>query len=127
MPHVHTAHCHSRAERLAEAEALYRRALNVRRSLFGPSAALAALLNNLGKLQLRLGRPEQALPLLQEAVVLAREYAGENSLNALAAMAGLGEAQAVTGEAEAARPRRRGRRWRNLSGAPANTSAIPIC
>ena len=92
-----------REQRLAEAEALYRRALNVRRSLFGPSAALAALLNNLGKLQLRLGRPEQALPLLQEAVALAREYAGENSLNALAAMAGLGEAQAVTGEAEAAR------------------------
>lgn len=92
-----------REQRLAEAEALYRRALTVRRTLFGPSAALAALLNNLGKLQLRLGQAEQALPLLEEAVALARQYAGENSLNALAAMAGLGEAQAAMGQAEAAR------------------------
>ncbi|WP_293392590.1 serine/threonine-protein kinase [Nevskia sp.] len=88
-----------REQRFDEAEKLYRKALDTRRMLFGPSAALAALLNNLGKLNLRLDRPAEALPLLDEALKLARQYAGENSLNALAAQAGLGEAQAATGDA----------------------------
>ena len=92
-----------REQRFAEAEALYRKALDTRRALFGPSAALAALLNNLGKLNLRLERPAEALPLLDEALKLARQYAGDNSLNALAAQGGLGEAQAATGDAAAAR------------------------
>lgn len=92
-----------REQRYAEAEALYRRALATRRALFGPSAALAALLNNLGKLNLRLGRPAEALPLLVEALELARRYAGEDSLNALAAQAGLGEAQVATGDTATAR------------------------
>lgn len=92
-----------REQNYAEAERLYRQALSVRRTLFGPSAALAALLNNLGKLELRLGKPAEALPLLDEAVRLARQYAGENSLNALAAMAGLGEAQALMGDHPAAK------------------------
>ncbi|MBA4285074.1 MAG: hypothetical protein C0434_06035 [Xanthomonadaceae bacterium] len=92
-----------REQRFAEAESLYRKALDTRRALFGPSAALAALLNNLGKLNLRLERPAEALPLLDEALALARQYAGDNSLNALAAQGGLGEAQAATGSAEAAR------------------------
>ena len=92
-----------REQRFAEAEQLYRKALATRRALFGPSAALAALLNNLGKLNLRLARPAEALPLLAEALTLARQYAGDNSLNALAAQAGLGEAQAATGDVVAAR------------------------
>lgn len=91
-----------REQRYAEAERLFSKALAVRRALFGPSAALAALLNNLGKLQLLLGYPAAAKPLLEEAVLLARQFAGENSLNALAAMAGLGEAQAGVGERVAA-------------------------
>lgn len=91
-----------REKNYAEAESLFHRALNVRRALFGPSAALAALLNNLGKLQLLQGKPAEALPMLTEAVALAREFAGENSLNALASMAGLGEAQAATGDPLAA-------------------------
>ena len=92
-----------REQRLAEAERLYRRALDTRRALFGPSAALAALLNNLGKLNLRLERPAEALPLLDESLRLARQYAGADSLHALAAQAGLGEAQAATGAGDAAR------------------------
>lgn len=88
-----------REQQYVAAEELFRKALTVRRQLFGPSAALAALLNNLGKLQLLLGKPAEAKPLLDEAVQLARQFAGENSLNALAAMAGLGEAQAGVGEA----------------------------
>lgn len=91
-----------REQRYAEAEKLFRQALDLRRALFGPSAALAALLNNLGKLQLLLGQPAEAIPLLEEAVTLARQFAGENSLNALAALAGLGEAQAATGDARTA-------------------------
>lgn len=86
-----------REQNLTEAERLYRQALETRRALFGPSAALAALLNNLGKLQLRLDRADAALPLLREALTLAREYAGVNSLNALAAQAGVGEALTATG------------------------------
>jgi tRNA A-37 threonylcarbamoyl transferase component Bud32 len=92
-----------REQRFTEAEALYRKALTTRRALFGPSAALAALLNNLGKLNLRLDRPTEAKPLLVEALDLARRFAGDDSLNALAAQAGLGEAQAATGEAAAAK------------------------
>ncbi|MGQ3057516.1 MAG: protein kinase domain-containing protein [Nevskia sp.] len=92
-----------REQHIAEAEALYRKALDTRRAVFGPSAALAALLNNLGKLNLRLDRPAEALPQLTEALALARQYAGDNSLNALAAQSGLGEAQAATGDGEAAR------------------------
>jgi len=87
-----------REKNLAEAERLFQQALDTRRALFGPSAALAALLNNLGKLKLLRGDATAALPLLAEALPLARQYAGENSLNALAAMAGLGEAQAATGD-----------------------------
>lgn len=93
----------AREQQYVAAEALFRKALNLRRQLFGPSAALAALLNNLGKLQLLLGNPAAAEPLLTEAVQLARQFAGENSLNALAAMAGLGEAQAGIGAAAQAR------------------------
>lgn len=91
-----------REQNYPEAERLFRKALEVRRSLFGPSAALAALLNNLGKLQLLQGHPAEAVPLLEEAVALATQFAGENSLNTLAAMAGLGEAQATTGAAATA-------------------------
>lgn len=93
----------TREQHYAEAEQLFRKALSVRRSLFGPSAALAALLNNLGKLQLLQGKPADALPKLEEAVQLAQRYAGEDSINALAAMAGLGEAQAGTGAHAAAK------------------------
>ena len=52
-----------REQHIAEAEALYRKALDTRRAVFGPSAALAALLNNLGKLNLRLD-PDDRLALL---------------------------------------------------------------
>lgn len=74
------------------AEPLFRRALEVRRSLYGPSAATAVLMSNYGKTLLQLERARDAVPLLEEAVAMAREHAGAGSLHYASAVAGLSEA-----------------------------------
>ncbi len=54
-----------------EAERCYRRALAIKERLFGrdsPDAALTS--NNLGKLLTRMGRPDEAIPLLQQALAV---------------------------------------------------------
>ncbi len=87
----------------AEAERLFREALALRRAHLPPSAALAALQNNLGKMVLPRGAAEEALPLLQGAVVLGEQYAGPASQHTLSAMAGVGEAQITLGRMDEAR------------------------
>ena len=82
-----------REGQLEQAERLFSQALELRRAHLPPSAALAALLNNLGKIKLRRGAAGQALPLLGEAVALGEKFAGANSQHTLSAMLGLGEAQ----------------------------------
>jgi tetratricopeptide (TPR) repeat protein len=82
-----------RQGRMDEAERLFREALALRQAHLPPSAAQAALQNNLGKLVLRRGAAQEALPLLQGAVTLAEQYAGPASRHALAALAGVAEAQ----------------------------------
>lgn len=80
------------------AEPLFRRAVELRTTLYGPSAATAALLSNYGKTLLRIGRSQQALPHLRTATAMAREHAGPASLHHASALAGLIEAIANTGE-----------------------------
>lgn len=67
-------------------------AVRLRRALFGPSAALAALINNHAKALLMTGDATQALPLAREATAMAREFAGEGSMLHAASAAGLSEA-----------------------------------
>lgn len=90
--------------RPARAEPLFRRAVEVRRKLYGPSAATAALLSNYGKTLMQLDRHAEALPFLREATEMARVHAGVASLHYASAVAGLSEASLATGRAgEAAR------------------------
>lgn len=76
---------------------LFAEALRLRRNLFGPSAATAALLNNYGKVLLQLERPAEARPLLAEAVDMAARYSGPGSLLHVAALSGLSEAEVANG------------------------------
>lgn len=92
-----------REGRAEEAEALFRQALALRRAHLPPSAAQAALMNNLGKLMLRRGDAAGALPLLSEAATMASRFAGPASPHAMAALAGLAEAHAALGQGAAAR------------------------
>ena len=92
-----------RMGRADEAERLFRQALALRRAHLPPSAAQAALQNNLGKLVLRRGAAEEALPLLREAAAMGEEFAGPNSQHALAATAGVAEAQIALGQLPEAR------------------------
>ncbi|MCB2068122.1 MAG: tetratricopeptide repeat protein, partial [Erythrobacter sp.] len=86
------------AGRPEEAEPLFATAVRIRRQLFGGSGATAALLSNHGKVLLQLGRVDEALEQLREAVPMARQYAGEGSMGHIAALAGLADAQAANGD-----------------------------
>lgn len=88
----------------ASAEPLFREIVEIRRAAYGPSATTAAVLNNYGKTLINLGRPEEALPHLREAAIMAREHAGLTSFAYAAAIAGHSEAKAGIGDsAEALR------------------------
>ena len=63
----------------ASAEDRLRRASTLRRQLYGPSAALAAMQGNLGKVILRANRPDEALPLLEDSLAMSREFTGDQS------------------------------------------------
>ena len=92
-----------RQGRADEAERLFRQALALRRAHLPPSAAQAALQNNLGKLVLRRGAAAEALPLLREAVTMGEQFAGANSQHTLAAMAGVAETQIALAQMTEAR------------------------
>lgn len=80
------------------AEPLFARAVAARRRMYGASAATAALISNYGKTLLQLNRTREAVPLLQEAVAMAREHAGVGSLHYASALAGLSEAWLKSGD-----------------------------
>ncbi|MBY9067168.1 serine/threonine-protein kinase [Hyphomonas sp. WL0036] len=81
---------------------LFAEALTLRRQLFGPSAATAALMSNYGKVLMQLGRHAEARPLLDEASKMAERFSGAGSMLHVAALSGLSEAELVdTGEGEA--------------------------
>jgi eukaryotic-like serine/threonine-protein kinase len=91
-----------RRQRPEAAVPIFQRALTLRRELYPPSAALAALASNLGKTLTQLDRSDEALPLLREAVALGTQYAGESSVHVVSARLGLADALAASGEAAAA-------------------------
>ncbi len=86
---------------LEAAEPLLREAVALRRRLYGPSAATAALLNNYGKLLLQQSRSESALPVLQDAAAMGAQFAGHGSLHHVAALAATAEAHLDLGHREA--------------------------
>lgn len=86
---------------LAGAEPLFAEAVRIRRSVYGPSAGTAALLNNLGKVRLKLGRHAEAAGLLREAATMGERFAGSASQLHVSALAGLSEAEIAGGNAAA--------------------------
>ncbi|TDR87347.1 serine/threonine-protein kinase [Enterovirga rhinocerotis] len=75
----HRAGLAFRAGRPEDAEAMWREAIRLRRDLYGPSAALAALQMNLGRIMLIQGRHEEALPLLDEGTGMSLAFAGPDA------------------------------------------------
>lgn len=82
----------------ARAEPLFQRAVELRRRLYGPSAALAAMQQNLGRLMVRSGRAAQARPLLVDALAMSREFTGDRSPTTLTIMLSVAEVQIALGE-----------------------------
>ena len=87
--------------RREEAAEIFFRALELRRKLYGPSAALAALMNNLGKTLVQLDRHDEAIPLLREAIAMGHEHAG-GATGTITLAARLGLVDALVGSSQAA-------------------------
>lgn len=85
----------------ARAEPLFQHAVNLRRRLYGRSAALAAMQQNLAKVMTHSGRTAAAKPLLVDALAMAREFTGERSLITLTIMLSVAEVQIALGESTA--------------------------
>ncbi|PZO09211.1 MAG: hypothetical protein DCF27_06215 [Lysobacteraceae bacterium] len=84
------------------AEDRLKRASTLRRQLYGPSAALAAMQANLGKVIVRARRPDEALPLLVDSLAMSREFTGEQSPLTVAILQSLTEAHLLRGELDLA-------------------------
>ena len=85
----------------ARAEPLFVKAVKLRRELYGRSAALAALQQNLGRLMVRSGRAADAQPLLEDALAMAKEFTGEHSPMTLTIMLSVAEVRIPLAEANA--------------------------
>jgi eukaryotic-like serine/threonine-protein kinase len=82
----------------ARAQPLFVKAVELRRQLYGRSAALAALQQNLGRLMVRSGRAAEARPFLEEALAMSREFAGPKSPMTLTIMLSVAEVRVATSE-----------------------------
>jgi len=87
---------------LESAKDYFTRALAVRRAVSGESAALAALLSNQGRLLTLLDRNDEAEASLVEALRLAREFTGEDSVDTLSVRLAWGDLLLARGEARRA-------------------------
>ncbi len=87
---------------LERAERLHRRALEIKRTLRHNRVDIGVSLINLANLLVETGRPQEALPLLEEAVVIQREAFGGDHLYVAAAEINLGSALVESGDHEAA-------------------------
>lgn len=83
------------------AEPLFQRAVDLRRRLYGRSAALAAMQQNLAKVMMHSGRTAAARPLLVDALAMAREFTGDRSLTALTIMLSVAEVEIALNESTA--------------------------
>ncbi len=84
------------------AEQRLRQASDLRRELYGPSAALAAMQGNLGKIMLRNGKTADAVPLLLDALAMSRQHTGAQSPLTVAILQSLTEARQREGDLDAA-------------------------
>ncbi len=80
------------------AEELLLKATRLRRDLYGPSAALASMQGNLGKIILKAKRPKDALVQLDQALPMTREYTGEHSMLTIFILQSIAEARIQLGE-----------------------------
>lgn len=87
---------------LERAQAHFDRALAVRRTVSGDSAALGALLSNQGRLFTLLDQLEQAEASLSEALRLQRSFTGEDSLDTLSVRLAWGDLLLARGDAQRA-------------------------
>ncbi|MFY2762620.1 protein kinase domain-containing protein [Arenimonas sp. MALMAid1274] len=90
---------------LASAEDRLRRASTLRRELYGPSAALAAMQANLAKVMLRDKRAGEAMPLLVDSLAMSRQYTGDQSPLTAAILQSLTEGHLQRGELDLAQGR----------------------
>ncbi len=89
---------------LPRAEKLLRQVIDMRRQTFSPSAELAAQENNLGKVLLLSGRPRDSIPLLDDALGMARHFTGDHSQLAIRVLQSAAEARLAMKDAKAAEP-----------------------
>jgi non-specific serine/threonine protein kinase/serine/threonine-protein kinase len=114
------------AGRPAAAEPLFADAVRIRRQLFGPSAGTGALLSNHGKVLLQLGRAQEAATLLAEAATMSEQFAGAGSMQHVAALAGLSEAQLALGAPDALALARRALEAAQLGKSPPPAKAMAL-
>jgi tetratricopeptide (TPR) repeat protein/predicted Ser/Thr protein kinase len=94
----------SRRGDLKGAERYIRQVADLRRELYGPSTALAIDLMNLGKVVMAQGRPEEALPLLNEAQALTVQSLGTTALPTLLVSLARVDALCALGRPDEAEP-----------------------
>jgi len=80
------------------AEQLLLKATKLRHDLYGPSAALASMLGNLGKAMLKSNNPKQALVQLEKALPMSRQHTGDHSVLTVFILQSLTETHVKLGE-----------------------------
>jgi serine/threonine protein kinase/tetratricopeptide (TPR) repeat protein len=86
-----------RVGRVADAERELKHAFEGQRALSGDSAAVAASMGQYGSLQTALGRPDQAIPILEEAARMAEKFTATGSALHVQNRTFLAEAHAAAG------------------------------
>jgi tetratricopeptide (TPR) repeat protein len=86
-----------RVGRVADAERELKHAFEGQRALSGDSAAVAASMGQYGSLQTALGRPDQAIPILEEAARMAEKFTATGSALHVQNQTFLAEAHAAAG------------------------------
>lgn len=85
-----------------EAGAQFAHALQLQEARFGPSAALAALLSNYGRLELSRGELARGAAMIARAVAMMRDYGQENGIDLLLVRVSQAIADASRGETDTA-------------------------
>lgn len=91
-----------RVGRIADAERELKHAFEGQRAISGDSAAVAASMGQYGSLQTALGRPDQAIPILEEASRMAEKFTARGSGLHVQNQTFLAEAHAAAGRSQQA-------------------------
>lgn len=91
-----------RVGRLADAERELKHAFDAQRAISGDSAAVAASMGQYGSLQTALGRPDLAIPVLEQASSMAEKFTARGSALHVQNQTFLAEAHAAAGRREQA-------------------------